>query len=98
MGRPTQIQMDCADPESLAAFWAEVLDYRVATPGMGYATWGDWSEAEAREPCERRCCAVDRDGQGISSLLHRVPDRTTVKNRLHDEVSVATRGGDRGTS
>jgi catechol 2,3-dioxygenase-like lactoylglutathione lyase family enzyme len=98
MGRPAQIQMDCADPEALAAFWAEVLEYRVATPGMGHATWGDWSEAEAREPGERWCRVVDPDGQGISILFHRVPEPKTVKNRLHLDVWVAPRGGDRETN
>ena len=93
MGRPTQIQMDCADPEALAAFWAEVLDYEVAAPAMGHATWREWSEAEAREPGEAWCRVIDPDGRGISILFHRVPEPKTVKNPLHLDVWVAPRGG-----
>lgn len=35
MGRAIQIDIDCAEPEALAAFWAQALDYRLADPPAG---------------------------------------------------------------
>ncbi len=93
MGRYIQIDIDCADPEGLAAFWAEVLDYRVADPPGGFASWRECSEAEARESGERWCRVVDPDGSGASILFHRVPEPKVAKNRLHIDVWVAPRGG-----
>lgn len=94
MGRPIQLDIDCADPDALAAFWAEVLHYRVADPPGGHANWRQFSEAEAAEPGERWCMCVDPDRSGPTLLFHRVPEPKTVKNRLHLDVWVAPRGGD----
>src|SRR5919106_713973 len=88
MGRPIQIDIDCADPERLAAFWAEVLEYRVAEP-RNYESWLSYSEAEAKEPGERWCAASDPAGVGPRLLFHRVPEAKTVKNRLHLDVFVS---------
>ena len=82
-----QIAVDCADPEALAAFWAEVLDYRVEEP-RGHATWRDYSDAEANEPGEAWCKAVDPDGSGAALFFHRVPEAKATKNRLHLDVWV----------
>jgi hypothetical protein len=92
VGRPIQIDIDCADPESLAAFWAEVLHYEVASPPQGYATWGDFSRTEATEPGEGWCRVIDPAGSGVSILFHRVPEPKTVKNRIHLDVFVAPPG------
>ena len=93
MGRQLQIAVDCADPERLAAFWAEVLGYRVADPPPGRADWADFSRAEAQEPDEAWCMAVDPEGSGPTVLFHKVPEDKVVKNRLHLDVWVAPRGG-----
>lgn len=86
MGRPIQIDIDCAEPEALAAFWAQALEYRVADPPGGHASWRDLSAAEANEPGEAWCRAVDPDRAGPSILFHRVPEPKTSKNRLHLDV------------
>ena len=91
MGRPIQIDVDCADPERLATFWAEVLEYEVAEP-LNYESWLSYSEAEAKEPGERWCAAFDpAAGAGPRLLFHRVPEAKTVKNRLHLDVFVSPR-------
>ena len=90
MGRPIQIDVDCADPERLAAFWAEVLEYEVAEP-LDHESWLSYSEAEAKEPGERWCAAFDPAGTGPRLLFHRVPEAKTVKNRLHLDVFVSPR-------
>jgi hypothetical protein len=92
VGRPLQIDVDCADPDSLAAFWAEVLDYRPAEPPSGYASWQAFSRAEARDEHVGWCRVIDPDGRGPSILFHRVPEEKTVKNRLHLDVWVAPIG------
>ena len=94
MGRPIQIDIDCADPEALATFWAEVLAYEVAPPPEGHETWASASAADAREPGEMWCVAFDPEHRGPRLLFHRVPEPKTVKNRLHLDVWVAPRGGD----
>ena len=93
MGRPIQIDIDCVEPERLAAFWAEVLEYRVAEP-LNYESWQSYSEAEAKEPGERWCAAFDPAGIGPRLLFHRVPEAKTVKNRLHLDVFVSPRDVD----
>ncbi len=92
MGRPIQIDIDCRDPERLAAFWAEVLQYRVADPPSPHSSWAEASAAEASEPGEAWCAAFDPDGRGPRFLFHRVPEPKTVKNRLHLDVWVTERG------
>jgi hypothetical protein len=92
VGRPIQIDIDCADPEALAAFWAEVLQYRVADPPAGFDSWGAASAADAREPGEGWCRVIDPEGRGPSILFHRVPEAKVAKNRLHLDVFVAPLG------
>jgi hypothetical protein len=87
------VAIDCSDPEKLAAFWAEVLAYRVADPPPGHASWREFSLVEAEVPDEEWCMAVDPDGSGPTLLFHRVPEAKVVKNRLHLDVWVAPRGG-----
>jgi hypothetical protein len=91
--RPIQVAIDCANPEALAAFWAEVLAYRVADPPAGHGSWREFSRAEAEAPDEEWCMAEDSDGSGPTLLFHRVPEAKIAKNRLHLDVWVAPRGG-----
>jgi hypothetical protein len=83
VARRVQVAVDCVDPVRLAAFWAEALGYAVDEPPDGHATWSDFSRAEAEEPEEEWCIAVDPDGKGPRLLFHRVPEPKVGKNRLH---------------
>jgi catechol 2,3-dioxygenase-like lactoylglutathione lyase family enzyme len=65
-----QIAVDCADPDKLADFWADVLGYAVEKLPSG----PDWS------------AVVDPDGTGPRLLFHRVPEPKITKNRLHLDV------------
>ncbi|MEU3097006.1 VOC family protein [Streptomyces sp. NPDC006967] len=76
--RFTELAVDCRDPEGLAAFWCEVLDFEVIDRSEGKVQIGSWvptvEEVRAR--------------QMPSTLLFiRVPEGKTVKNRLHLDVS-----------
>jgi Glyoxalase-like domain len=67
--RFTELCIDCSNPEELAKFWCEVLDYEI--------TDKDDEIVEIRGPRE----------SGPSILFARVPEKKSVKNRLHIDVS-----------
>ncbi|MFZ3467662.1 VOC family protein [Streptomyces sp. 4.24] len=76
--RFTELTVDCRDPERLAAFWCEVLDFKVIDRSEGLVEIGSWvptvEEVRAR--------------QMPSTLVFvRVPEGKAVKNRLHLDVS-----------
>ncbi|TQS46040.1 VOC family protein [Cryptosporangium phraense] len=64
---------DAADPQRLAAFWAEALGY---VPEPGY-----------EEP--DGASIVDPDGVGPAIGFLRVPEGKTAKNRMHIDVRPA---------
>ncbi|MER7722432.1 VOC family protein [Streptomyces sp. NPDC096323] len=76
--RFTELVVDCRDPELLAAFWCEALDFTVLDRTEGKVEIGSW------EPTVE---AV-RAGQAPPTLVFiQVPEGKTVKNRLHLDVS-----------
>jgi hypothetical protein len=88
MARQMQIAVDCVDPGRLARFWASALDYQLAPPPRGYASWSDFSRAVG--VCDEEWNAVvDADGVGPRLLFHRVPESKVVKNRVHLDIRVA---------
>jgi len=93
MATQVQISVDCADPERLARFWADVLGYQLEDPPSGHDSWSDYSRAVAGAGQEWHA-VVDPDGVGPRVLFHRVPEAKVVKNRLHLDVRA---GGARGT-
>jgi Glyoxalase-like domain len=93
MAKRIQVVIDSSDPDRLAHFWAEVLDYQLQPPPEGFASWEDflakmgvpedrWHEASA---------IVDPDGAGPRIYFQRVPEPKTVKNRVHLDVNQRTR-------
>jgi catechol 2,3-dioxygenase-like lactoylglutathione lyase family enzyme len=76
--RFTELVVDCHDPERLAAFWCEVLDFKVIDRSADLVEIGSW------EPTVEEV----RAGQMPPTLVFiRVPESKTVKNRLHPDVS-----------
>jgi hypothetical protein len=75
----TELAIDCADPSSLARFWCSVLGYEVqAEDDDGTVTIGPPS--------------VPGGGEHLGPVPPRltfahVPERKTVKNRLHIDVN-----------
>jgi hypothetical protein len=87
-----QLVIDCADPESLARFWAAALGYQLEPPPAGFATWDDWRRDIGLPGEELGIGAdsiIDPDGGGPRIWFHVVPDGKTVKNRLHVDVHVS---------
>ncbi|MFJ6297507.1 VOC family protein [Streptomyces griseoviridis] len=72
--RFTELAVGCHDPERLAAFWCEVLDFKVIDRSDGKVEIGSWvptvEDVRARQ-------------MPPTLLFIRVPEGKTVKNRLH---------------
>ncbi|XTZ13539.1 VOC family protein [Micromonospora echinospora] len=91
MARDVQITFDCADPAGLAAFWADLLGYRLQAPPGGFETW-DQALAAMGVPPEGRNDAsalVDPEGSGPRLFFQRVPEGKQAKNRVHLDVRAA---------
>jgi hypothetical protein len=90
MATRIQIVFDCADPATLAAFWAKALGYKAEAPPDGFSSWDDW--ARAREiPDERSndwAAVLDPDGSGPRLYFQRVPEGKVAKNRVHLDLNV----------
>lgn len=99
MSRTVQVTFDCADPESLSRFWAEVLGYvNPGPPGRELAAGQDafdaWREflAETGVPeseWNSRSAAEDPDSTGPRLFFQRVPEGKSAKNRVHLDVRAA---------
>jgi hypothetical protein len=89
--REVQVTFDCADPGALAAFWAEVLGYRLESPPQGFATWDEALDAWGVPADQRnsRSAVVDPAGAGPRLFFQQVPEGKTVKNRVHLDVRAA---------
>lgn len=59
MAATVQVTFDAADPGALAAFWAEVLGYRLEDPPAGFATWDAALDAWGVPPENRMPDAID---------------------------------------
>jgi hypothetical protein len=77
--RFTELVVDCRDPESLAAFWAAVLDYRVLSR--------DEEEVEIGPE-------AGFGGPAPTLVFGRVAEPKTGKLRLHIDVSPTDRDQD----
>lgn len=79
----TELGIDCADPESLAGFWCQVLDYTVLDAEPGLVTIG---------PKHAVSDMGRYDPVAPVLTFARVPEAKVVKNRLHFDVRPV--GGD----
>jgi hypothetical protein len=86
-----QVTFDCADPDRLARFWAEVLGYELDRPPEGYASWEDYLRAMKipQEDWNMASAIVDPAGQRPRIYFQRVPEGKVVKNRVHLDVNVS---------
>jgi hypothetical protein len=77
--RFTELVVDCRDPESLASFWAAVLDYRVLSRADDEVEIGP---------------QAGFGGPAPTLVFGRVAEPTTGKLRLHVDVSPTDRDQD----
>ena len=73
--RQVQVTFDCAEPERVARFWAEVLGYVVPEDDDYDGSW---------------CACVDPTGAGPRLYFQRVPEGKVAKNRVHLDVRAGT--------
>jgi catechol 2,3-dioxygenase-like lactoylglutathione lyase family enzyme len=96
MSIPIQVTIDCADPDRLAHFWADLLGYQLDSPPEGFDSWEAWlTEMGIPESEWNSAGAItDPDGRGARIFFQRVPEKKERKNRVHLDVNA---GGPRGT-
>jgi hypothetical protein len=90
-----QFVIDCADAELLARFWVAALGYEFEAAPDGYDDWDDYWRAVGVPEDELGGgpdCIVDPDGRGPRIWFQVVPERKSIKNRLHLDIMV---GGER---
>jgi len=86
-----QLAIDCSDPSVLVPFWCLALDYEPVPPPDGHATWRAWY-VSIGVPDEEfgDSDGLDRirDPEGVRPTIwfQVVPERKTVKNRVHLDV------------
>jgi hypothetical protein len=85
-----QIVFDCANPDTLATFWAEALHYQKQDPPSGFVSWPDFLKAQGIPESEWNSASaiVDPDGVGSRIYFQRVPEGKVVKNRVHLDLNV----------
>lgn len=89
MATSFQVTFDCADPDRLAHFWAEVLGYILQPPPEGAASWEEWLKAHGMEDAlDSASAIVDPEGKRPRIYFQKVPEGKIVKNRLHLDVNV----------
>jgi hypothetical protein len=88
MSHNWQLAIDCADPASLSAFWAEALGYVLQPPPEGHASWTEYLESIGVPASEHNSASAVVDPEGIRPRIYfqRVPEGKIVKNRLHIDV------------
>ena len=86
-----QLVVDCTDPDRLCRFWAAALRYELEPPPAGFASWDDyWRDVGVPESDlgVGADCIVDPGGAGPRIWFQVVPERKTIKNRLHLDIRV----------
>jgi predicted enzyme related to lactoylglutathione lyase len=72
------ITIDAHDPERVAKFWAEVLDYETE--------YDSATDPEAEEGSEREIALAPKNGSSTKILIGENHDQKNVKNRLHFDL------------
>jgi len=87
-----QLVIDCTSPEPLARFWAEALRYVIAPPPAGFDSWDDWYRSVG-VPEDELDLGADRiedpRGEGPAIWFQVVPEKKSIKNRLHIDVNAS---------
>ncbi|CAN5230101.1 VOC family protein [soil metagenome] len=87
------ITFDCADPQALSWFWADLFGYP-------RAQWGEFGEQLKQQgltdaDLATRSIAEDPTGEGPRFFFQKVPEGKVAKNRVH--IDVRTNPGRRAT-
>ncbi|MFG2721816.1 VOC family protein [Streptomyces sp. NPDC048416] len=87
--RFTELVVDCRDPERLADFWCQVLDFQVIERSEGKVEIGSWvptvEEVRARQTPPTLVFIQVPEGKTAKERLHL--DVSPIDGSTHDEVS-----------
>jgi len=91
-----QIAIDAEDPHLLNRFWAAAFEYEIedhhdmieGVIAAGHATEDDTVEIVGRRAWKTAATSRDPEGRGPRLLFQQVPERKTVKNRVHLDLHV----------
>ncbi len=87
-----QLVIDCTSPDPLAHFWAEALHYVIEPPPPGFDSWDDYYRSLGVPEDELGIGAdsiVDPNGEGPRIWFQVVPEKKSIKNRLHIDVKAS---------
>jgi hypothetical protein len=94
VARRIQVVFDAANPDAMAHFWADALDYELQGPPEGFSSWEDFLRANSipEDQWDSASAIVDSDGKGPRVYFQKVPEAKEVKNRVHLDINVGERG------
>ncbi|WP_245836199.1 VOC family protein [Paramicrobacterium agarici] len=84
--------IDCSDPELLARFWAEALHYQLEPPPEGFDDWNEYWRSVGVSEDELGVgfdSIIDPEGDGPRIWFQIVPEKKSLKNRLHLDVNAS---------
>jgi Glyoxalase-like domain len=87
-----QLVIDCTSPEPLALFWAEALRYVIAPPPPSFDSWDDFyrSIGVPEDELGRGTDVIeDPKGEGPRIWFQIVPEKKSIKNRIHIDVNAS---------
>ena len=91
-----QLVIDCTSPEPLALFWAEALHYVIAPPPSGFDSWDDFFRSIGVPEDELgggSDIIEDPNGEGPRIWFQIVPEKKSIKNRIHIDVNASVGRG-----
>jgi hypothetical protein len=94
MATPLQITIDCSDPDRLCDFWSAALGYVIQGPPGDFPNWAEYWLAQGLPPEELgedigNDRLADPDGVGPPIWFQQVPERKTIKNRIHLDLTAS---------
>lgn len=108
MGLNIQIAVDCADPHTLADWWAETLGWSVeptdpafirSMVAQGYATEAETKEHNGNLVWRTGAAICPTDQVGVTPrlrmLFQEVPEPKVGKNRIHWDINLEPEDGDK---
>ncbi|GAB2530182.1 VOC family protein [Paramicrobacterium agarici] len=87
-----QMVIDCSDPELLARFWTEALHYQLEPPPEGFDDWNEYWRSVGVPEDELGVgfdSIIDPEGKGPRIWFQIVPEKKSLKNRLHLDVNAS---------
>ncbi|HUI87059.1 MAG TPA: VOC family protein [Nitrososphaerales archaeon] len=91
MSRGLQVVFDCADPDSMAKFYAEALHYKLQDPPGGYPSWEAWLKEQGIPEADWNSASaiIDPDGKGPRVYFQQMDTPKLGKNRLHIDINAS---------